>query len=198
MFDIPFDLLPKAAIPAVMGTALCAYFVAGPEIATRVARVDYLPACQRDVAAYITTNAVKRRAEIQVAGPDPTQEAAAAGLRQLIGSNLFGEMRKHPLGSLMGLDQVTGALSVYEHRRVQAEQAAREMRQRLDDLTVRHLGRTGSVCGCLVDLAIAATRTDWAVFTASLSLVRSTRITEFGETMRRSDPDGACLKEVRP
>ena len=197
MLDIPIDVLPRAAVPAVLGTALFAYFVAGPEIGTRVARVDYMPACERDVASLIAAGAAERRKAAQSPDVDLSKEAAAAYLRQLQNSPLFGEMRKHPLGGLLGLDLMSGTVEAYERGKVQAQRAARAAREKLDALTETHLARTGSVCGCMADRAIAETRTEWAIFTGSLGLVQSARIAAFGETIRRSDPDGLCLKEVR-
>lgn len=198
MFDIPLDIVPKAAVPAVLGTAAFAYLVAGPEIAARVAQVDHLPGCEREIAASIAAGAATRREATERPALDPAKEAAAAYLRQLQSSPLFGEMRKHPLGGLMGLDLMAGTVEAYERGKVQAERAAAATRQKVDALTATQLARTGSVCGCMADRAIADTRTDWAIFTGTLGLVRPARIAEFGATMRRSDPDGICLKELRP
>lgn len=100
MLEIPFNILPKAAVPAVMAVAAAAYVVIGPEIASRIARVDYLPGCERQVASLIAAGAADRRKAAQSPDLDPGKEVAAAYLRQLQNSPLFGEMRKHPLGGL--------------------------------------------------------------------------------------------------
>lgn len=198
LFDMPFDILPKAAVPAVVGSAFLAYFVVGPEIASRVARVDHIPACERDIASSIVADAAKRRAAVDDAAPDPAKEAAAEALREFARSPLFGEMRRHPLGNLMGLGQISGAVTGYERGKAKAAEVARSVREEIDALAATHLGRAGSVCGCMADRAITETRMEWAVFTATLGLVRPARIAMFGETMRRSDPDGLCRKEVQP
>lgn len=197
MLDIPFDILPRAAVPAVMGTALFAYCFAGPEIGSRVAGADFLPTCQQDVAAFVAISAREQRAELEAAPADDGPAQAATALKVLLASPAYEMMRRNLITQPM-VEVLEAKMHAYERGKATAKAAAEAARRQVDERTATRLARTGSVCGCMADRAIAETRTDWALFAGTLGLVRSTRITEFGETMRRSDPDGACLKEVRP
>lgn len=196
MFDIPFDILPKAAVPAVMATSLFAYFVAGPEIGSRIARADYLPACQGEVAAMIAAGAGERSSTLDAPAADDGKADAADQLRALLASPVYETMRQNPITRPV-VEALKAKLRGFEGARDAARKAKEAARRQVDAWTATNLARTGSVCGCMADRAIAEARTDWAIFAGTLGLVRTARIGEFGETMRRSDPDGICRREMR-
>lgn len=197
MPELPTHLIPKAALPAVVLLIFLAYFVVGPEIATRVARVDHFPTCERDVSAYIVASAADREARLPRPRIDTLKEAGIRLLRDLLGSPLLDLARQHPFSSLPGIEEMTAAVEGYERVQEEASKAYESTLARLRSETATHLGRTGSICGCMADRTIAETRTEWAIFAGSFGLVRPARIAAFGETMRRSDPDEICRKEVR-
>lgn len=177
MFGPFTDVMPKALLAGTALWAAANYFVLGPGIAARVAEFDHLLVCERSHQAMALAEAEDR----QRTHPsfDPSKEIASELLRDLSNSELMRE-----LGALGG-----GIIG----RTADAIDRSREVTiDRLEQETASDLARSGTVCGCMADTAIAETRTEWAIFTGTLSLVRPAPVLNFDQRMAQMLASGRC------
>lgn len=187
------DIVPKAAVAAAVLWAGANYLVIGPEVATRVVHADHLPICQRNFSE-MTLNAAKKKTE-QLPPPavDASKEMAASQLRALQDNPMMRELNRMGLGQTLGIDQsLSISLRQYEEQKRAAVDAYNRSVERIKVETATTLGKAGDVCGCVADAAIADTRTEWAIFSGTLGLIRPAPIKAFNERMAQAYNAGAC------
>lgn len=195
MLSILTDTLPK---PVLAGAALWAgvsYFATGPEFAARIARADYMPACTANIHAAARQAGEQRARAVPMPGLDPMDEYAAAQVRRLQNNPLMDHLRAMSggRGDLFGInDAANAALERLEQARRQAKEAYESSLARIRQETATHLARAGDVCGCIADAAIAETRTEWAIYAGTLTLIEPRPIEAFDEKMAQVQGAGAC------
>jgi len=118
----------------------------------------------------------------------------AEQLRRLMESPLTRELNNlGGIGDLLGLGETTDRLlGDIDRGKQAAKDAYRNSLERLQAETATNLARSASVCGCLADAAISETRTEWAIFTGTVGLVRPSPITAFGRKMTDLHDAGRC------
>ncbi|MCM2396144.1 hypothetical protein NBH19_08635 [Rhizobium sp. S95] len=193
MLKLLSDIAPKAAVAAVVLWAGANYLVIGPEVATRVVRADHLPMCQRNFSE-MTLNAAKRKAEeLPPPAVDASKEMAASQLRALQDNPMMQELNRMGLGQAFGIDQTLNmSLRQYEEQKRAAIEAYNRSVERIKADTATTLGKAGDVCGCVADTAISETRTEWAIFSGTLGLIRPAPLKAFDERMAQTFGAGVC------
>jgi hypothetical protein len=84
------------------------------------------------------------------------------------------------------------ALSRADQAKRAAEAAYQQSLTRIREQTATSLASAGSVCGCIADATIADTRTEWAIYSGTLSLFRPAAVVNFSEKMAQVQRIGVC------
>lgn len=193
MLSIFSDIAPKSAVAAVIAWAGANYFIIGPEVASRVARADFVPLCEagfRDLAAMAGEDRAKALPRPSI---DPAQEYAAAQVRRLQDNPFMQQLRGMGggLGDLFGIDAAADhALNQMERGRQAARNAYDAALSRIREETATSLAKAGEVCGCAADAAIADTRTEWAIYSGTLTLIAPAPVKAFDEKMAQASRAG--------
>jgi len=160
------DILSKEVALGLGLYFAIAYLAAGP-ISARIAERDHLPAC--------ITNATAAGQQDSDAPPASREALAREVYRQAL-DRLPGPMRQ-----LIGdpADAMLGALE--RAKRAEQEAVARRAPDR---------------CRCRIALALAETRTDWALYVGSLKLYRPQPVDRFGDLVTKADPQSPCERSA--
>jgi hypothetical protein len=189
------DVLPKSALAAILLWAIAHYFLVGPEIAARVVAADHLPVCESGFKDIALAAAEQRARALEIPGLDPAKEIALEQLQAFQNNPMMRELRQMSgeLGDIFGLDQTANAaIRQYEKAKERAKRLYEEELGRIKAETASRLGEAGSVCGCVADTTISETRSDWAIYSGTLGLIRTAPIEGFDQRMRLAMRSGAC------
>lgn len=187
------DIAPKAAVAALLVWGGSNYLVIGPEIASRVARADHMPVCEAGFRETIAKAGQERISSLPAPAVDPSREMAAAQLNRLQNNPFMSQLRGGGMGDLFGIGDMTNlAIRQYEEGKEAAREAYERSIERIKQETATNLAASGEVCGCIADAAIAETRTEWAIFSGTLSLIRPASLKSFDEKMGQIARAGAC------
>jgi hypothetical protein len=196
MFTALAELLPRAALCFALLYGGASYLVVGPGIAARVVAVDYLPACERNHGAATLAAAEDRRRRIAPPALDPSKEMASRLLRGFRDSPLMRELE--PLGGGL-LGETAGAvIDRYEGAQAAVRDAYDRSLESIERETATRLAAAGTVCGCVADLAIADTRTEWAIYSGTFSLIRPAPLQDFSQRMEHIQASGQCSSAKEP
>lgn len=199
------ELAPRSLVIGAIGWALFAHFIVGPEIAVRVARADFVPACAASMRDTMVREAEAAARPAPEEASDGARRAALEQLRRLRASPFMQDLTRSGAGSLFGLGgMIEGTLAEAEHEaraaariRDAARDAARDLlrRKTADALDAAH-----SRCGCLADTVIRSSSTEWAIFAGSLGLVTPDVVSDLGRRMAERQRAGACadVRETTP
>ena len=187
------DILPKEVLLAGVAYGAIAYFVAAPELAARVARADYIPACMaehRDAALSLA----RQQAEALSHTPaDPKALLAEHQLRILRDNPAMQELERSGLATVLGLDTATDlAFAQIEAKKRAAEAVIAKGRTEIEQATRIRLEQSNDLCTCATEQAFEESRGAWAVFAGSLGLVRPEPVRTFGEKVDQHIIGGAC------
>ena len=175
------EIAPTGAIAALAVWGGLSYFVTGPEVATRIARADHMPACEAMLRDSIASTFETALAE--VSRPTEVERQGAASSAYLGGMNRQYPEHMQFLDMLSGggWSQSMGALDSAAKKarqaRAQAERAIKERREAA-------LDSAPDQCSCQVTAAIADHQQDWALFAGTLGLVEQDGVSEFPAMMR--------------
>ncbi|WP_025031643.1 hypothetical protein [Nitratireductor aquibiodomus] len=194
MFKEFSDIAPKAVLAAALVWGGTNYLLIGPEVAARVARADYLPACETDFAAMVARAEEARIRAVPKPQTHSQQDMAAAQYNALQSSPFMQQLRQlsgggDPFGFNRAANVALGQLA--EKKRM-AQQAYESAITRIKEQTATDLARSGTVCGCVADAAIDDARTEWAVFSGTLGLIRPAAVREFDEQLSQVFETGQC------
>lgn len=188
------DTLPKALVASFAVWAGVNYVLIGPEVASRVARADFVPICEGNFKAMIAAAGEERAKQVRMPQLDAMQELALRKARQLHNSEWMDQLRAMSGGrDMFGIDE--GArivLDQIEDSKRAAKQAYEAAQERIRQETATTLGKAGDVCGCIADAAIADTRTDWAIYSGTLSMIKPAAVKGFDQRMGQAFNAGAC------
>jgi len=181
MFNQLSEIAPAGALIAAAAWGGISYFASGPELAQRVAKVEYLPACEQQVADATTRSTQGAINQTQrVSGVERQAQQA----RQYVNSmrNQYGQLWD-------AYDQLSGgalsqAVRQAEALERQAQQARAQARQILEALRDATLDTTSDQCSCQVAAALNESRNDWAMFAGSFGLIEQDGVTGFASLMR--------------
>lgn len=198
----PFgDVLPRALLAAIGIWAAANYFVIGPELGSRVARADHVPACEANFRDMVRDAAREKHASIPLPTLDPMQEYAIRQGEQLLNSPLmqWAQGASRGMGEAIGIDVQGGfdaARRTYAANKRAAEEAYRLAKEEVRAWGERQAAAAGDVCGCLAEMAVNQTRADWAMFSGSLTLIEPEPVVSLPRLMAQLQRDGACKAEA--
>jgi len=195
MLSIFTDSLPKSVVAGVALWAGVSYFVTGPEAGARVARADFLPVCEANFKHLAQTMGAQRLRALPEPSFDPMQDMAAEHVKRLRDNPFMMQMRQMSggMGDLFGIDQMAdAALEQMGAAKRQAQRAYREARARIERETAGTIAKAGDVCSCVVNAAIQETRTEWAIFAGSLTMIAPQPVKTFDQTMAQVHRAGGC------
>ena len=188
-------ILPKTLVIAALAYGSFAYFLSGPFVAERVVRADHLPACAAAVRTLAAQGGAARIGALPPPAAETTRERAAARLRALRNSPFMQGLKElgGDLSTMLGVDDMMDLAMEPEGGGVAAaKQAYQDALGQIRAETATRLAAAGDVCGCAADAAIAETRTEWAIFAGSFSLVRPAALDGFDARLLRLQQAGAC------
>ena len=188
------DIAPKAALAAALLWGGSHYLFIAPDVAARVARADYLPACEQNYRAMVARAGEARARSV----PEPqvnTQQDMAAVQLDAMRSSPFMQQLGIFGGSadIFGLGQMTdAAMGQLQAQKQAARDAYDAAIAQINAQTASDLARSGTVCGCVADAAIDNARTEWAVYSGTLGLVRLAPVRDFDDRMMQAFEAGSC------
>ena len=199
MFKALSEVAPTSIIIAAILWAGIAYFATAPEISTRIARADFIPACEQSVA--VKADAAAANILNKFGGQNAQNNQAAQGAAELNRTlnNSFGDSNYSNFINKYGtnpFDILTGgALSRAQQ---QLENNANQQRQRAVERAQQAkaaiLASAPSQCACQAKLAFLENRGDWAIFTGTLGLIKPETVENFGQNMAMQT--AVCVQRV--
>lgn len=200
----PFlDVLPKAGLAGAILWAGANYFVVAPNLAARVTLADFVPACERNHETMALAAAKERTAELPPPSIDPVKQMAARSLRQMMNNPVMQALEQMG-GELGGVFPMREMADIAIAQQEQAAKAAKEAYdrslERLKRETASRIGSAGTTCSCLAAAAVEDTRTEWAIWTGTLTLFRPAPLQNFDQRMAEAYTSGRCtgLAKVSP
>jgi hypothetical protein len=188
MFKALSEVAPSSVIIAFMLWAGIAYFATAPEIATRMARADFIPACEQNIGT--KADAMAQETLLEFGGQNALNNQAAQGAAEMnrLLNNSFGDSNYGNFVDQYGtnpFDLLTGGALSRAQR--QLEDQAKGQRQRAiaraQQAKAAILASAPSQCACQAKLAFIENRTDWALFTGTLGLIKPESVENFGQNM---------------
>ncbi|MFG1342225.1 hypothetical protein [Xanthobacter autotrophicus] len=195
------ELAPRSLVIGAIGWALFAHFILGPEIAVRVARADFVPACAASMRDTMVREAEAAARPAPEEAGDGARRAALEQLRRLRASPFMQDVARSGAGSLFGLGgMIEGTLAEAEREARAAARIRDAARDLLRRKTADALDAAHSRCGCLADTVIRSSSTEWAIFAGSLGLVTPDVVSDLGRRMAERQRAGTCagLREDTP
>lgn len=188
------ELAPRAIIFGALIWGSLSYFVAGPEIASRVAETDFLPACQVTVGKRVERAMAEQAVAVTGSRPSGAADAYMRRLEAMRDSPIMQDAQTQQMMAVLGLDTMVDAgVEEYNARKEQAEAAYKASVAELEDAASTSLARTNGACGCAADFAIAETRTEWAVYVGTVGLIRPKRLDQFDAIIGQAVDRGECV-----
>lgn len=175
------EIAPAGALVAAAAWGGLSYFISGPELANRVARVEHLSTCEQQV-----TDATTRATQGAI---DQTKQVSDIE-RQAQQARQYVDSMRSQFGEAWGAyNQLTGgalsqAVQQAEALERQAQQARAQARRLLEAQRDAALETTSDQCSCQVTAALNDSRNDWAMFAGSFGLIEQDGVTEFASLMR--------------
>lgn len=196
-FGLFKDVFPSAMLAGLLVWAGANFFFIGGKIGARVVRADYLVAC----TANIKELAEQARGEKLAAIPEPSidlmQEFALRQAEGILNSPFMDWARGASQGAadIFGLD--VGGAAAAARQQIEAGQRAAGRAQRAAQEAVRkqtaaRIASADELCSCIGETAIAETRTDWAIYTGTLTLYTPPPIESFSGKMAAVAKSGVC------
>lgn len=189
------EIAPTALTVSVIGWGAAHYFVIGPEIAARIVRADHLLQCERGYQELALKAGEERAASIPLPKVDAAQQFAADQARRMLNSPFMHDLRgmSGGLGGYLGFDgAVEQTLALVDQQKRAAREAYERSLAMAKQETAANLARSGDICGCIGDLAIAETRADWAVLSGTIGLYRTASLAGFDQKMAQVQSSGRC------
>ena len=191
------DVAPPVVLAGGIVWAGANYLLIAPKIAERVVAADHLDQCRADQESLIAQAGKDAVAGLELPSIDPAQELALRQVEGLMNSPLMGWAR----GASQGMDRMLGididgtlaaAREQVEEARRAGQQAFDRAKKRLEEKTKAQLASAGDLCTCAAGEAIEQTRTDWALFTGSLTLYVPATVSGFDREIGTVLKAGAC------
>ena len=167
---------------------VAAYFATAPEISTRMARADFIPACEKSIG--VKAEAVAQKALLEFGGQNARNNQAAQGAAEMnrVLNNSFGDSNYGNFIDQYGsnpFDILTGGALSRAQRQLEDNANAQRQRAvaRAQQVKAAILASAPSQCSCQAKLAFIENRTDWALFTGTLGLIKPESVENFGKNM---------------
>ena len=175
------EIAPISAVVAVAVWGGISYFVTGPEAATRIAHADYMEQCEANLVS--TIQAASREQEQAVSRTTRVENESAQA------NSAWNSMQSQYGEHTQFLDMITGG-GFSQTIRIQTD-AARRARQAREDARAairaraeRAAATAPDQCACQVQMALGESRSEWAMFVATFTLVQQEKVSGFPALMR--------------
>ena len=188
------EVAPTSVIIAIILWAGIAYFITAPEISTRVAQADFIVSCEKSVAS--STQAAAQQIIRDSGGNNARNDQAAQGMGQMndLLNNSYGDFTRqygtNPFDALTGGAFSRAQDQLESNARAQRERVAATAKQARDTI----LATAPTQCSCQAKLAFLENRTDWALFTGTLGLIKPETVADLGGSMAMQR--STCLQRV--
>jgi len=194
------DIAPKAVLAAALLWGGSHYLLIGPDVAARIARADYLPACEQNYQAMVARAADARTRAVLQPQTHIEQDMAAAQLDALRSSPFMQQLGVFGgSGDILGLGQMSDmAMSQLHAQKQMARDAYDATVAKIKAQTATDLAQSGTICGCVADAAIEESRTEWAIFSGTLGLIRPAPVRDFDDQMMQVFEAGSCGNGGQP
>lgn len=195
MLSIFTDSLPKPVLAAAAIWAGVSYFVTGPEAATRIARADYLPVCEAGFSKMVADAGVERLRTLPVPSLDPMQQLALSQVHRLQNNPFMDQLRgmSGGMGDIFGISEAAdAAMAQMNHAQRTARETYDFARARIEQETADTIARADDVCSCVAAVAASETRTDWALYAGSFTLIEPAPVKNFTQKMDQAFGTGRC------
>lgn len=193
----PVDILPKAFVAAGLVYGVAHYGLIGVKIGERVVAADHIPVCRADLVELAQKAGEQKRAAIPLPTIDPMQEYAIRQAEQIYNSPfmIWAQGASQGLADGLGLNPRGAADALretYQANKRAAQDAHRIAQEKVRAWTAAQVDAAGDTCACLGQKAIEANRTDWALYTGSLTLYQPAAIASFEQQMANVLESGTC------
>lgn len=195
MLSIFTDSLPKPVLAAAVSWAVISYLVTGVEVASRVTRADYLPVCEAGFSAMVADAGVERLRSLPVPSLDPMQQLALSQVNRLQNNPFMNQLRgmSGGMGDIFGISEMAdAAMAQMNHAQRAVREAYEFARARIESETADTIARAGDVCSCVAAVASSETRSEWAIYAGSLTLIEPAPIKNFAQEMDKAFSTGRC------
>jgi len=175
------EIAPVSAVFAVAVWGGISYFITGPEAATRIAHADYTKQCEANlVSAINATSREQEQAFNQSTGLE--NDAARANSYWNGMQSQYGEQTQL-------LDMLTGGgfsqtLEVQNEAARRARQARADARAAIHARAERAAESAPDQCSCQIQTALGESRSEWAMYVATFTLVEQEKVESFPALMR--------------
>jgi len=187
------EIAPAGALVAAGVWGGLSYTITGPELASRVAKADYVANCEANLAKTIAASFDQ---QIEATGGPSSVERNSAMVAPMM-DQMYGQF-----GDQMAfLDMLSGgayaqmqrsANDAARHAREAREKVAAAIKARRDDA----VASAPDQCSCQVVAALNETRSDWAFFAGTFGIIEKDGVTEFPSVMRANVR--ICAERVLP
>jgi len=175
------EIAPISAVFAVAVWAGLSYFVIGPEAATRIAQADYIEECKTNLVATIRATSQEQEQAFNQPTNFENQSAQASAAWSGLQSQ-YGEQTQL-------LDMFTGGgfsrtIQIQNEVANRAQQARDDARELIRARAERAAQTAPDQCSCQVQAALGESRSEWAMYVASFTLIEQEKVTGFPTLMR--------------
>ena len=177
------EIIPLSIIFAVGIWGLICFMILGPEAATRIAHADYIEQCETNLVA--TIRASSREQELPFNQSTRVENEAAQ--TNSAWNSMRGEYSEHT----QLLDMLTGGgfsqtIQIQNEAARRARQAREDARAIIRARAVRAAQTAPDQCACQVQMALGESRSEWAMYVATFTLIEQEKVTGFPALMRVS------------
>jgi hypothetical protein len=200
MLGLLRDVAPRALLAGAALWGAANYLFVGPVIGARIVNFDHVPVCERNHKAMALAAAKDRAADLPSPSGDPVKEMAADLLKKTMDTPLMQSLESMS-GELGDMFPIGKLVDISVAQQEQTAKAAKETYdrsvERLKRETATSLANSGTICGCVADAAIDATRTEWAIWTGTLTLFKPAPLQNFDQHMAEAYTSGRCTGLVK-
>lgn len=195
------SLFKDVAPPVLLASAIVYggthYLIIAPKIGERVVAADHLPICRSDLAELAKKSGAEKLASIPLPTVDPMREYAIRQAEQIYNSPfmVWAQGASQGLADAIGFDGRGGANALrdtYEANKRAAGRAYRLAQEQARAWTRQQIDAADDICACLGEKAIDANRTEWAIYTGTLTFYTPAPIEAFDGQMANVMRSGAC------
>lgn len=175
------EIAPVSAVFAAVAWGVISYSVIVPEIVPRIAHADYVEQCEANlVSAINATSREQEQAFNQSTGLE--NDAARANSYWNGVQSQYGEQTQL-------LDLLTGGgfsqtLNVQNEAARRARQARADARAAIRARAERAAKTAPDQCACQIQMALGDSRSEWAIYVATFTLIEQEKVEGFPALMR--------------
>ena len=175
------EIAPISVVFAIAVWGLISFFITGPEMATRIAHADYVASCESSLIATVAANVREQERKID----QPTEAERQASATQ----DYYNRMEQKFPDHVRFMDLMSGGgfsqtVEVGNQVAAQVKTTRQQAKEAIRERAARAAEEAPNQCACQVQAALGESRTEWALFAATLTLVEQENVSNFPAVMR--------------